>query len=206
MSNLPQRLPQADGWLPQALHRPSPNFDARPAGCWPELLVIHAISLPAGQFLVSGGPDYVMDLLLNKLDTAAHPDFGALAGVRVSSHFLIRRDGQLIQLVGASARAWHAGRSEFMGRERCNDFSIGVELEGCDQLAFEPGQYQTLAALTQSLSQRYPLRHITGHQQIAPTRKTDPGPCFDWQHYQQLLSRQFSLVATDAIIHIAAAP
>ena len=206
MSTLPQSTSDTDGWLAQAQHRPSPNFDARPEECRPELLVIHAISLPAGQFLVPEGPDHVMDLFLNRLDSAAHPDFATLAGVRVSSHFLIRRDGQLIQLVSADARAWHAGQSEFMGRQRCNDFSIGIELEGCDQLAFEPGQYQTLAALTQSLCQRYPLRHITGHQQIAPTRKTDPGPCFDWLHYQQLLSQQFSLVLADAVIHVGAAP
>lgn len=205
-SSVPQTRSLADGWLPTAHHLPSPNFDARPTGCEPELLVIHAISLPQGQFFVPGGPDYVIDLFLNKLDIAAHPDFATLNGVRVSSHFLIRRDGQLIQLVALGARAWHAGASSFMGRLRCNDFSIGVELEGSDQLPFEAGQYQTLVALTQSLSEHIPLRHITGHQQIAPSRKTDPGPYFDWLAYQTMLTRDFPLVLANAVIHSIAAP
>lgn len=205
-SFVPPTSVESDGWLPTALHRPSPNFDARPSGCEPELLVIHAISLPAGQFFVPGGPDHVMDLFLNKLRIEAHPDFSNLVGVRVSSHFLIRRDGQLIQLVAVDARAWHAGLSSFMGRQGCNDFSIGVELEGCDQLPFEAQQYQTLVALTQVLSQRYPLRHITGHQHIAPTRKTDPGPYFDWGLYQARLIQGFPQDLAHAKIHFSPIP
>ena len=203
---MPCAIVDADGWSSAALHRPSPNVDARPPGCQPELLVIHSISLPGGQFFAPGGPDYVSDLFLNQLITDAHPDFISVVGVRVSSHFLIRRDGQLIQFVACVARAWHAGLSSFMGRQRCNDFSIGVELEGCDQRPFEVAQYETLASLTDALSQRYPLRHITGHQHIAPIRKTDPGPCFDWAWYQARLRRDFPLVLAQAEIHLAPVP
>lgn len=181
------------GWLKLADHQASPNFDARPADCVPELLVIHAISLPAGQF--SASQSYIDDLFLNRLDLSAHPDFKQLKDVRVSAHFLIRRDGSLVQFVGADQRAWHAGVSQFMGRERCNDFSIGVELEGSDFVPFEPSQYATLVNLTGALLQHYPIQHIVGHQDIAPDRKTDPGPFFDWSQYQHLL-RQHSSLAT----------
>ncbi len=155
----------------------SPHWDQRPEGCLPELLVVHNISLPAGQF---GGP-YIEDLLMGQLDCDAHPSFADLRGLRVSSHFLIRRSGALVQFVGVHDRAWHAGMSEFMGRNRCNDFSIGVELEGADDQAFERAQMETLARLSASLQQAIPsLRSVAGHSEIAPGRKTDPGPCFDW--------------------------
>ncbi len=155
----------------------SPHADSRPEGCLPDLLVVHNISLPAGQF---GGP-YIEDLMMGRLDCDAHPSFSDLAGLRVSSHFLIRRSGELVQFVGVGDRAWHAGVSEFMGRPRCNDFSIGVELEGCDDQPFEDAQMAMLARLSASLLQRVPsLRFIAGHSDIAPGRKTDPGPCFDW--------------------------
>jgi N-acetyl-anhydromuramoyl-L-alanine amidase len=177
-----------DGWLNLAEHKASPNFDARPADCVPELLVIHSISLPVGEFANS----YIDDLFLNRLDTSAHPDFEQLNGLRVSAHFLIRRDGSLVQFVATHQRAWHAGVSTFMGREKCNDFSIGVELEGSDFVRFESAQYVTLANLTGALLQHHPIKHIVGHQDIAPGRKTDPGPFFDWLKYQDFLHRNLS--------------
>ena len=171
----------AQGWCIGAQRLPSPNFDLRPAGAAIDLLVIHNISLPPGQF---GGP-YIASLFTNTLDHDAHPYFEQLRPLRVSAHFLILRTGQLLQFVSADARAWHAGVSLFDGRERCNDFSIGVELEGSDFVPFEPAQYRCLSALTQGLLRRYPLVSVVGHEHIAPGRKTDPGPCFDWRAYQE---------------------
>lgn len=188
-----------NGWIVAADRRLSPNYDDRPKGCIPELLVIHAISLPLGQF-TSTTTSYVADLFLNKLDISAHPDFAQLTGVRVSAHFFIQRDGKLIQFVSADQRAWHAGVSQFMGRERCNDFSIGIELEGSDFVPFEMVQYETLIRLTNCLSRHYPIQDIVGHQDIAPSRKTDPGPFFDWTLYQNLLHRHFPLVLANATI------
>lgn len=187
------------GWVDDARRLPSPNYDARPIGTVTDLLVIHAISLPLGQFSTSD-TCYVSDLFLNCLDTAAHPDFAQLAGARLSSHFFIARSGALLQFVSTDQRAWHAGVSQFMARERCNDFSIGVELEGSDFVPFEPAQYDTLARLTNLLVQHYPIHHILGHQDIAPSRKTDPGPFFDWALYQNLLSHHFPLVLANAAI------
>lgn len=177
-----------DGWLPLAARYDSPYFDARP-GATPDditLLVIHNISLPAGQF---GGP-HVSDLFTGRIDYNADPSFADLRGLKVSSHFFIRRDGRVIQYVSANDRAWHAGVSQFCGREKCNDFAIGVELEGSDFVAFEPAQYEALAALTIALRQHYPLTDVQGHEHIAPGRKTDPGPCFDWENYQKLLNQK----------------
>ena len=178
-----------DGWCPQARRLPSPNCDARPPGVVPELLVIHNISLPPDQF---GGP-YIDGLFTNTLDHAVHPYFDQLRPLRVSAHFLIDRHGLVTQFVAASTRAWHAGVSSFEGREKCNDFSIGIELEGSDFVPFEAAQYDSLAALTLALRQRYSLRAVAGHEHIAPGRKTDPGPFFDWLRY-----RQACLDATDA--------
>jgi len=192
---------QPGGWLEAARQIRSPNCDARPADCQTELLVIHAISLPLGQFSGPGTVSYIADLFLNQLDCEAHPDFDQLRGVRVSAHFLIQRDGSLVQFVGAGQRAWHAGVSQFMGRAACNDFSIGIELEGSDFVPFEAAQYETLVDLTQLLCQHYPIHHIVGHQDIAPTRKTDPGPFFDWTLYQNLLRQRFPLVLANAAIH-----
>jgi AmpD protein len=194
-----------DGWITSARRMDSPNVDARPADCVPELLVIHSISLPPGQFTSDSANSCVADLFLNQLDSSAHPDFEQLRGVRVSAHFFIQRDGQLIQFAAADQRAWHAGVSQFMGRDRCNDFSIGVELEGSDFVPFEPAQYETLIRLTDILIQHYPIRHIVGHQDIAPTRKTDPGPFFDWALYQNLLHQHFPLVLANAAIRYHAA-
>jgi len=177
-----------DGWLPLAQRYDSPHADARP-GATPAditLLVVHNISLPLGRF---GGP-HVSDLLTGRIDYNADPSFADLRGLKVSSHFFIRRDGRIIQYCSANDRAWHAGRSCFQGREKCNDFSIGVELEGSDFVPFEVAQYDALAALTIALQQHYPLTDVQGHEHIAAGRKTDPGPLFDWEYYQNLLNQK----------------
>lgn len=168
----------ADGYLTSALSVPSPNCDARSDGdiC---LLVIHNISLPPDEF----GGDGVARLFTNTLDRSAHPYYRTIPEGRVSSHFFIRRDGQLIQFVSVLQRAWHAGVSRWQGRERCNDFSVGIELEGSDNVPFTDAQYAALHELTIALREALPIQGIAGHSHIAPGRKTDPGPCFDWQRY-----------------------
>lgn len=181
------------GWLAQARAVPSPNHDARPPGTGIDLLVVHHISLPPGRF--SG--DAVERLFTNRLDPAAHPAFAPLEGLRVSAHFLVRRRGELLQFVGTDARAWHAGVSRFGDRERCNDFSIGIELEGSGEVAFTAAQYRRLAWLASALARRHPLRWVAGHSDIAPGRKTDPGVWFDWSRFlsdvrQTGLSRPFA--------------
>lgn len=178
-----------DGWCPGATRIPSPNFDARAEGTAIDLLVIHNISLPPGEF----GGSYIADLFTNRLDCDAHPYFDQLRSLRVSAHFLIRRDGEVVQFVSANDRAWHAGVSNFCGRERCNDFSIGIELEGTDFQSFEPPQYDSLAALASALRARYPLADVTGHEHIAPGRKTDPGPCFEWDRFRKSLIQNTAL-------------
>lgn len=193
LSEVSQWQIDVQGWCPQALHLPSPNCDARPILEQIELLVIHNISLPPGQF---GGP-WIADLFTNALDPAADPYFAQLQSLRVSAHFLIRRDGQLLQFVSTQQRAWHAGASCFEGRERCNDFSIGIELEGTDTVPFCSEQYATLCHLTHALRQVHPLRAVTGHQHIAPGRKTDPGPCFDWLRYQSQWASGFAADAPE---------
>lgn len=172
-----------DGWLEGVRRVPSPNFDARPAGEVPSLLVVHAISLPPDQF---GGPG-VEQLFTNTLRAAEHPYYAQIQHLRVSAHFFIRRDGALLQFVSVHERAWHAGVSCWKGRERCNDFSLGVELEGCDSMPFEAVQYECLAALVHSLQTALPLADMAGHSDVAPGRKTDPGPYFDWALFQSLL-------------------
>jgi AmpD protein len=162
----------------------SPNHDERPAAESITLLVVHSISLPPGCF--SG--DAVIDLFLNRLDLATHPFFAGLAGLRVSAHFFVRRRGELIQFVPCSKRAWHAGVSCWKGRQRCNDFSVGIELEGSDTRPFTFAQYRTLTRLTRVLQATYPISDIAGHADIAPGRKTDPGPRFDWARYRALLA------------------
>jgi len=164
------------GWLQAARAVPSPNFGPRPGAERPSLVVLHSISLPAG---VYGGPE-IEALFTNGLDCSAHPAFEALRGLEVSAHFLIRRDGELLQFVSADERAWHAGQSRFRGRERCNDFSIGIELEGLEGDAFEDAQYEVLQGLMRALGEHYPLDAVVGHEHIAPGRKADPGPGFDW--------------------------
>jgi AmpD protein len=172
------------GWLAGARRLPSPNFDARPAGARVDLLVVHHISLPPGRF--SG--DAIERLFTNRLAPDAHPAFAALGALRVSVHFLIRRRGELLQFVDADARAWHAGASRFRGRQRCNDFSIGVELEGADDTAYAAAQYTMLARLIRVLRRTFPIEDIVGHADIAPGRKTDPGPAFDWARLRRLLA------------------
>lgn len=166
----------APGWLAAARAVESPNFDARPPGARAELLVVHHISVPAGRF--SG--DAIERLFTNQLDESLHPSFAGLAALRVSAHFLVRRRGELLQFVDAEARAWHAGVSYFLGRERCNDFSIGVELEGDGSHRFTEAQYRRLRFLIGALRERHPLRWLAGHSDIAPGRKRDPGAHFDW--------------------------
>ena len=162
----------------------SPNHDERPAGTRITLLVVHSISLPPGEF----GGDAIEQLFTNRLDPAAHPYFREIAGLRVSSHFLVRRDGELVQFVPVSRRAWHAGVSSWRGRSRCNDFSIGVELEGTDDGPFTDRQYERLASLIASLKKKLPLRDIAAHSDVAPGRKTDPGARFDWSRLLAALS------------------
>jgi N-acetyl-anhydromuramoyl-L-alanine amidase len=164
---------------------PSTNCDDRPPQTEITLLVVHNISLPPGQF----GGTAVAELFTNRLDASAHPYFATIQDQRVSAHFLIERDGALTQFVSCTRRAWHAGASSWRGRERCNDFSIGVELEGTDTLAYEENQYQILARLTRALRRRYPIADLAGHQDIAPGRKTDPGPAFDWEHFRRLVAK-----------------
>ena len=186
----------ADGWWPAAQRYDSPHCDPRPCPGLADitLLVIHNISLPAGCF---GGP-HVSDLFTGRIDYNADPSFADLRGLKVSSHFFIRRDGRVIQYVSADDRAWHAGQSSFRGREKCNDYAIGIELEGSDHAPFEPAQYAALAALTAALQTRYPLAEVRGHEHIAEGRKTDPGPFFDWGIYQKLLTKQAMLVGASA--------
>ncbi|MCB1774406.1 MAG: 1,6-anhydro-N-acetylmuramyl-L-alanine amidase AmpD [Gammaproteobacteria bacterium] len=179
---LPGRL-----WLTGVAHTPSPNADERPADCEVDLLVIHNISLPPGEF---GGP-HIADLFQNRLDPARHPYFATVAALEVSAHLLVRRDGSTTQFVALDRRAWHAGQSVFCGRERCNDFSIGIELEGTDDTPFTPAQYASLSRLTNEIRHQYPRitpARIVGHSDIAPGRKTDPGPCFDWPRYHQMIA------------------
>jgi len=171
-----------EGWLAAALRCPSPNADARPEGEQIDLLVLHNISLPPGEF----GGAHVQRLFCNQLVEESHPYLASIAALRVSAHFLIERDGSLTQFVSCDARAWHAGASSFRGRSRCNDFSVGIELEGTDFTPFSDAQYQTLGRLVPALARRYPLRAARGHSEIASERKTDPGPLFDWSRVAAL--------------------
>ena len=175
------------GWLTEITCRPSSNCDQRPAPDDIDLLVIHNISLPPEEF---GGP-WISDFFCNRLDPNQHPYFSEIADLKVSSHLLIRRDGQPIQFVSFFDRAWHAGLSSFQGRDKCNDFSIGIELEGSDTQPFTESQYHSLATITEKLMAFFPgitPERITGHSNIAPGRKTDPGPCFDWSYFKKLIN------------------
>jgi len=172
----------ARGIASAAIQIASPNRNARPPGTEVTLLVVHGISLPPGEF----GGDAIERLFTNRLDPTAHPYFAAIVGLRVSAHFLVRRDGALVQFVACAERAWHAGASAWRGRERCNDYSIGVELEGADEVPYADAQYATLARLVRALRRRYPIADIVGHSDVAPGRKTDPGPAFDWARLRRL--------------------
>jgi AmpD protein len=165
-----------DGWLASARHCPSPNFRPREQGDTIDLAVIHSISLPPGEY----GGDEIERLFTNRLDWDAHPYYQAIRGLEVSAHFLVRRDGELLQFVSCDDRAWHAGASAWRGRGDCNAYSIGIELEGLEGDAFEPVQYEVLTRLLVTLRSRYPIAAIVGHEHIAPGRKNDPGAGFDW--------------------------
>ena len=165
------------GWLCGATHIASPNYDSRPAGMPVELLVVHAISLPPEQF----GGNGIVELFTNTLNPAEHPFYAEISHLRVSAHFLVRRDGAVYQFVSTLQRAWHAGVSSWQGRERCNDFSIGIELEGSDYQPFEPVQYEILNQIIAACRAWFPILEVTGHLHIAPQRKTDPGPFFCWE-------------------------
>ena len=171
------------GLVRAALQIPSPNCDERPEGTAVTLLVVHGISLPPGRF---GGPG-IVELFTNRLDPAADPYYRAVANIKVSAHFLIRRDGALTQFVPCAKRAWHAGTSSWRGRADCNDFSVGVELEGTDDVPYEAAQYTMLARLARALRRRYPIAEVAGHSDVAPGRKSDPGPVFDWPRFRRLI-------------------
>jgi N-acetyl-anhydromuramoyl-L-alanine amidase len=164
------------GWWTAARAVPSPNFGPRPAGAAVTLAVVHSISLPPGEY----GGDAIEKFFTNRLDCDAHPYFAQLRGVEVSAHFVIRRDGELLQFVSCDERAWHAGRSAWRGRENCNDWSVGIELEGLEGLPFERPQMVRLARVLRALARRYPLAEVVGHEHVAPGRKGDPGAAFDW--------------------------
>lgn len=186
---------KATGLLRGARYLASPHCDERPGGTAVDLLVIHGISLPPGEF----GGTWIEQLFLGKLPADAHPYFATIAALKVASHLLIRRDGALLQFVPFHKRAWHAGASSFQGRDACNDFSIGVELEGTDDVAYEPAQYTRLASVTHALMRAYPgiaSSHIVGHSDVAPGRKTDPGPAFDWARYRDILASRTSPMST----------
>lgn len=171
------------GWYRFARRCPSPNFGARPANAQVDLIVLHSISLPPGQY----GGDEVQRLFTNQLDWASHPYFRLIEGIQVSAHFYIQRNGELWQFVATDQRAWHAGTSRYRGRENCNDDSVGIELEGVEGNQFESAQYETLACLCAAVAQCHPVRHIAGHEHVAPGRKADPGNGFKWAKLQRLL-------------------
>lgn len=173
-----------EGYIPSVRQSPSPNHDSRPPDTRISLLVVHGISLPPGQF----GGGAIAELFCNRLDHSSHPYYEPLRGLRVSAHFLIGRDGVIVQFVPCTNRAWHAGKSSWRGRDQCNDYSIGIELEGSDDVPYEQIQYETLACLVRALKARYPIEEIVAHSDIAPGRKTDPGRAFDWARFNSLLN------------------
>ncbi|MDP3085352.1 MAG: 1,6-anhydro-N-acetylmuramyl-L-alanine amidase AmpD [Rubrivivax sp.] len=186
MASLAERRPRwSAGWWSAARPCPSPNHGPRPAGAAVDLAIVHSISLPPGEY----GGDAIERLFSNRLDWDAHPYYQSIRGLKVSAHFLVRRDGELLQFVSCDQRAWHAGRSLWRGRDGCNDFSIGIELEGLEGQHFEAPQYRQLARLLRALAQQYPLAEALGHEHVAPGRKADPGPGFDWPLLRRMLRR-----------------
>ena len=178
-----RRCAWSQGWWSGAKRCASPNFGPRPLSDAPSLAVVHSISLPPGHYR----GDAVQRLFTNRLDWSEHPYFEGIRGLKVSAHFFIRRSGKVVQFVSCDQRAWHAGASSWRGRDSCNDWSIGVELEGLEGSTFEAAQYQQLARLLRLLSRRYPLVEAVGHEHVAPGRKADPGPGFDWPRLRSLL-------------------
>jgi N-acetyl-anhydromuramoyl-L-alanine amidase len=183
------------GWWRGAARRASPNFGPRPAGAAIDLVVVHSISLPPGVY----GGDAIERLFKNRLDWSAHPYFEQIRGLQVSAHFLVRRDGALLQFVSCDARAWHAGASSWRGRTDCNDYSIGIELEGLEGERFEAAQYGALAGLIDALARRYPLTAVAGHEHIAPGRKHDPGAGFEWARLRTLVQAPALEIASSAM-------
>jgi len=179
----PRRAAWRDGWWWRALEVPSPNHNERPAGSAVSLAVVHSISLPPGHY----GGDAIERLFTNRLDWGAHPYFASIRGLQVSAHFFIRRGGRLLQFVSCDRRAWHAGVSTWRDRPNCNDYSIGIELEGLEGDRFTPAQYAQLAALLRALSRRYAIDAVVGHEHVAPSRKRDPGAGFDWDRLARAL-------------------
>lgn len=184
-----------NGWYSAAQPVPSPNFGPRPVGVAIDLLVLHSISLPPGEY----GGTQIEQLFTNTLDFDAHPYFQTIRGLQVSAHFVLRRDGRLLQFVSCDDRAWHAGASSWNGRSSCNDYSIGIELEGLEGTPFAAAQYPALAQLVLALAQHYPIAHIVGHEHIAPGRKHDPGVGFDWRQLQQLIGWADARFASQAL-------
>lgn len=182
-------------WYRFARHLKSPNFGARPSGCQVDLIVLHSISLPPGRY---GGCE-VQQLFTNQLDWDAHPYFQEIRGMVVSAHFYVRRNGELWQFVGTDQRAWHAGTSNYRGRDNCNDTSIGIEMEGLEGDEFEPAQYETLSALCTAIAQRYSTLHVAGHAHIAPGRKTDPGKGFKWRTLIRMLGWDVRYFPADVV-------
>jgi N-acetyl-anhydromuramoyl-L-alanine amidase len=170
------------GWLRRARAVPSPNCGPRPAAVQVDLVVLHSISLPPGEY----GGDAIERLFVNELDWSAHPYFETIRGLTVSAHFLIRRSGELVQFVSCDERAWHAGASHWQGRDDCNDFSVGIELEGLEGEGFDDAQYPALAGLLASLALRYPIATVAGHEHVSPGRKNDPGAGFEWARLRRL--------------------
>lgn len=184
-----------DGWLQGGVRRSSPHYNERPPGTLVSLVVLHFISLPAGRF----DGDDVDRLFMGTLDADAHPGYEDLRGLRVSSHFFIRRTGEVRQYVALTDRAWHAGVSFFEGRSGCNDFSVGIEMEGTGELPFEPEQYESLNVLLHALMRALPIRAVTGHEHIAPGRKVDPGPYFDWERVRRMVPAGVRVVTTPQV-------
>ncbi|MEP6739733.1 MAG: 1,6-anhydro-N-acetylmuramyl-L-alanine amidase AmpD [Caldimonas sp.] len=177
------RAPWDAGWLVRARRCRSPNFGARPPATKVDLVVVHSISLPPGEF----GGDAVERLFANRLDWDAHPYYATIRGLVVSAHFLLRRDAELLQFVSCDQRAWHAGRSVWRGQADCNDFSVGVELEGLEGEVFEAAQYEALGRLIDEIARRYPISAVAGHEHVAPGRKADPGVGFDWRRLERVV-------------------
>ncbi len=190
------QVPWINGWYALADQFPSPNYGPRPNGAQIDLLVLHSISLPPGQY----GGEHVQRLFTNQLDWDEHPYFQSIRNIRVSSHFFIRRTGELLQFVSCNDRAWHAGASSYRGRNNCNDDSIGIELEGLEGSLFEDAQYATLAGLCAALLLHFPIRHIAGHEHIAPGRKNDPGKGFDWSRLHRALACKEQFFPIDVLL------
>lgn len=194
-ASAPEPAQWQHGWCSLAQRMPSPNFGPRPAGTAIDLLVLHSISLPPGEY---GGPQ-IEQLFTNTLDFEAHPYFQSIRGLQVSAHFVVRRDGRVLQFVSCDDRAWHAGASSWNGRSQCNDNSIGIELEGLEGTRFAAAQYPALAQLVQAIAQHYPIAQLVGHEHIAPGRKNDPGAGFDWRRLQRLIGWVDARFAPDAL-------